>query len=124
MFGRVRNIAVATAAISLGIASSVAVPAPIAPAATPVSEARAPAGQINPWLTLSAMTASTSSVSAIGAAQGEAAAVGWPNIAPLSVVLGSIATSIYILLDEDKDNGNGSAMVQGLGLRPTPLSPA
>ena len=123
MLGCARKIAAAAAAISLGVTSSVA--ATVVPAARPANQALdvpAPAATPNQWLTLSMMTASTS-VTATAQAEGDVVeAVSWPHTAPLSVVLATIATAIYILLEED--DGNGSAIVQGVGLTPTPLSPA
>lgn len=123
MLGCVRKIAVVAAAISLGTVSGVAAPAPAAPAAQAL-EFGNPASQANAWLTLSAMTASAPGASETAAPQEGTAVSSWPHVVPLSVVLGTIATSIYVLIDDEKNNPDGSAIVQGMGLRPTPLSPA
>ena len=128
MLGCVRKLAAVVAAVSLLSGSGAAVAAQAALAPAPTTEASTPEPDANPWLTLSAMTASSTSVSAAAAAQGESVPTSWPHIAPLSVVLGTIATAIYILLDSDDDNGDagrdGRVVLPGLGLRPTPLSPA
>lgn len=125
MLGCARKITAAGAAISLGVASSVVASAPSAPAAAPASANAAPASHANPWLTLSAMTVSSSSASAAAAAQGEIAAVAWPHIVPLSVVLGTVASAIYLVRDPDNSSRERTdGIVPGLGLSPTPLSPA
>ena len=124
MLGCGRKLAAFAAAISLLAGSGAAVAAHPTRAPAPTPEATVPARTADPWLMLSMMTASSSNASAAEAAQGENVPISWPHIVPLSVVLGTIATAIYILLDEDSHNRNGTNVIMpGLGLRPTPLSP-
>lgn len=124
MLGCGRKLAACAAAISLLSGTGAAVAAQVSRAPAPALEANAQAQPANPWLTLSAMTASSSATSTTEAATGEAVQVGWPHIAPLSVVLGTIATAIYILLDEDNNKRDETTIIHGIGLSPTPLSPA
>lgn len=124
MLGCGRKLAAFAAAVSLLVGSGAAFAAQPTRAPAPISEASAPATGADPWLTLSAMTVSSSSASAAAATQGESVPISWPHIAPLSVVLGTIATAIYILLDDDNGSRDGSGIGPALGLRPTPLSPA
>ena len=113
MLGCGRKLAAFVAALSLMSGTGAAVAAQPNRAPAPALEATAPARTADPWITLSTMTASSANASA-AAAQGESVPVSWPHFAPLSVVLGTIATAIYILLGDDDDRG----------LRPTPISPA
>ena len=125
MLGCVRKLAAFVAAISLLSASGAAVAAQASRPAEQMPVAKAQARIADPWLTLSTMTASSSSTTAMATSQGEAVPVSWPHIVPLSVVLGTIATAIYILLDDGNDNHNGTGgIAPALRLRPTPLSPA
>lgn len=76
------------------------------PASTPQPTAQqaAAATTTNPWLALSAMTSSSSTASVAAAAQGDDGP-GFPPIAPLVVILGTIALAIWILVhDEDDDD--------------------
>ena len=123
MLGCGRKLAAFAAAVSLLAGSSAAAVAQATRAPAPVTEAPAPPPGTDPWLTLSAMTVSSSTVSA-AAAQGESVPVSWPHFVPLSGVLGTIATAIYILLDDDNGSRDGGGIGPALGLRPTPLSPA
>lgn len=125
MLGCGRKLAACAAAISLLSGTGAAVAAQAIRAPAPVRAVTVQARTADPWLTLSAMTASSSNTSATVAGQSEAVPVGWPHIVPLSVVLGTIATAIYILLDDDKNSSNGNRGIgPALGLRPAPLSPA
>ena len=116
MLGSLRGTAAAIAAVSILVGTSVATAAPVARAPAPSSIASAPT--VDPWLTLSAMTGSSSDAAAVLAAKqdddDDDVAAGWPPLASLTVILGTIGTAIYILLDDD-DSNNGD---------PIPLSPA
>ena len=93
--------ATAVAMIAVPTGSIASAPASVASQAA-VQQANA-AASTNPWLTLSAMTGSSSSASAAAAAaaQGEAGP-DFPPIAPLVVILGTIALGVWILLKDDK----------------------
>jgi len=69
------------------------------------------------------MTTSSSAASVAAAAQGEHGK-GFPAIAPLAVILATIATGVYILLKDD--DGDGRRFVEGLAggsLFGEPISP-
>lgn len=72
-----------------------------APAAVPQPTAQQAgiAASANPWLALSAMTSSSSSA-ATAAAQGDNG-VDFPPIAPLAVILGTIALAVWILAHDE-----------------------
>ena len=114
MLGCGRKLAAFAAAVSLLVGSGATVAAQPIRAPAPVADVTAQASDANPWLTLSAMTASSANASAAAAEPDESVPVSWPHVVPLSVVLGTIGTAIYILLDDGNDRG----------LRPTPISPA
>ena len=100
MSGIGRNITAAAAAISLCIVPTAAI------AATPVASAAAApvaAAPVNPWLALSAMTTSSSAVSSAAAAQGEDGDGGVP-ILPLAVILATIGVAVYILVKDDSSD--------------------
>lgn len=101
MTGIVSEIIVLVGAVALATSSVVSsAPAPTSTGPAPVTMAH----DANPWLTLSAMTTSSSSASA-AAAPGEAGSeIGFPPAAPLTAILATIATAIYILLDDDRGN--------------------
>jgi hypothetical protein len=81
-------------------AGSIAAAQPAIPSPT-VQQASA-AAATNPWLALSAMTSSSGAASA-AATQGDAT-VGPPPVAPLMVILGTIALAVWILIgDNDGD---------------------
>jgi hypothetical protein len=86
--------AVPTAAIAASPAAPVAMPA----TAVPASQTAAPT---SPWLTLSAMTTSSSAATAAAAAEDYDDGPGWPPIAPLIVILATIAVAIYIVTKDD-----------------------
>jgi CubicO group peptidase (beta-lactamase class C family) len=98
MSGFARKLTAAAIAMSL-----LAVPTgAIAGAAPPTA---APTASASPWVKLSAMT-STSSSAAAAAVQGEDGP-GFPPIAPLVVILGTIALAVYILTKDDDDEDLG-----------------
>lgn len=103
MSGFARKLTAAAVATSLlAVSTSAIAAAPAAPrAASPTATASA-----NPWLTLSAMTSTSSSAATAAAAQGEEGP-GFPPIAPLIVILGTIALGVYILTKNDDDDDLG-----------------
>jgi len=102
MLGFGRKLTAAAVAMSLCAVPTVAIGAtPAAPAAVPQASV-----QGNPWLTLSAMTTSSSATTAAVAGQGNDGP-GFPPIAPLAVILATIAAAIYIAVN----NGNGHVSV-------------
>jgi hypothetical protein len=112
MLGNFRVLPAVLAAALLVASTSAAAAVPAAPASVhdnaPVSLAA------NPWLTLSAMTGSSSSVAIAVAAQEEGRPGTWPPLASLTAILATIGTAIYILLDDDDSNN----------VQLQPLSPA
>lgn len=103
MSGIVRKITAAAIAASLTVVPTGAIAAsPAAPTAAPAASAT-PA---NPWLALSAMT-STSSSAASAAALQDDDGPGFPPIAPLIVILGTIALAVYILTKDDDGDDLG-----------------
>ena len=107
MSGFGRKITAAAIAVSLCAVPTAAIGAAPSPAAPPVA-----AAPTNPWLTLSAMTTSSSAATSATAAQGYDGGSGFPPAVPLAVILATIAMAIYILTRDD-DDGNLS-----------PISPA
>ena len=96
MLGFGRKLTTVAVALSL-----CAVPAAAfgATTAAPVTAPQSAAAPTNPWLTLSAMTTNSSAVTAAVAAEGDDRP-GFPPTAPLVVILATIATAIYILLED------------------------
>ena len=85
--------------------------------AAPIASTQAAAVPASPWLTLSALTTGSSaatSAAVAAAAEDNDNGPGWPPIAPLVVILATIAAMVYILV---KDNGHG-------GFHLTPVSPS
>lgn len=110
MSGFGRKFTAAAIAVSLCAAPTAAIgAAPVAP----VAATQSAAAPVSPWLTLSAMTTSSSAATTAAAAQGYDDGPGWPPIAPLAVILATVAAMVYILV---KDH-NGHFHFQ-------PLSPA
>lgn len=105
MSGIVRRVTAAFVAASL-----IAVPTS-AIAAKSTAPATAPAvrtAPVSPWLQLSAMTSTSSSAATAVAAQDyDDDGPGFPPIAPLVVILGTIALAIYILTKDDGDDDLG-----------------
>jgi hypothetical protein len=105
MTGFVRKLTATAAAIALvavptaGIAAAQTTPRPAA--------TQAAAAPVSPWLTLSAMTSSSSSAASTAALQYEDEGPGFPPIAPLIVILGTIALGVYILTKDDDDDDLG-----------------
>jgi hypothetical protein len=111
MAGFGRKVTAAAVAMSLCAVPTVAI------GATP-SASGAPAAvsaTSSSWLTLSAMTSSSSAATAAAAAQGDGDGSGFPPIAPLVVILATIAAAVYILVKDD-DGGHVNL--------PIPVSPA
>lgn len=104
-----RKITAAAIAISLCAVPTAAIGASPSPAAVPVA-----AAPTNPWLTLSAMTTSSSAATSATATaeQGYDDGLAFPPAVPLVVILATVAMAIYILTRDD-DDGNLS-----------PISPA
>ena len=117
MLGCGRKLAAFAAAYSLVAGSCAAVAAQAVPAPAPISVATAPANGANPWLTLSAMTTSSTNLSKAATEQSEPVAVGWPPEPSLLVMLATIATTVYVVLKNDDGGGR-------LGILPLPISPA
>lgn len=105
MPGIVRRVTAAIVAGSLVAVSSGAIAASPAPPAAATPAATTPA---NPWVALSAMT--TSSSAANTALRHEEGHMGFPPIAPLIVILGTIALGIYIVTKDDDDDPLGSSV--------------
>ncbi len=104
MPGIVRRITAAAVAASLIAVPTAAIAAsPVAPRTAAPTASATPT---NPWLTLSAMT-STSSSAANSAALQDDEGPGFPPIAPLIVILGTIALGVYILTKDDDDDPLG-----------------
>ena len=113
MSGFGRKITAAAVALSLCAVPTAAIGAtPVAP----VVVAQTVAPPTSSWLTLSAMTTSSSAASA-AAAQADEGGPGFPPIAPLIVILATIAAAIYIAA---KGSGNGEFHLR----LPPPVSPA
>lgn len=104
MSGFARKLTAAAIATSLLAVSTGAIAA--APAANRAAAPTATATPTNPWLTLSAMTSTSSSAARAAALQDEDGP-GFPPIAPLIVILGTIALAVYILTKDDDDEPLG-----------------
>ena len=104
MPGFVRKITAAAVAASLmAVPTGVIAAAPGAPGAAPAAATAAPA---NPWLALSAMTSTSSTAATAAAAQGEEG-IGFPPIAPLIVIVGTIILGIWIITRDGDDDEDG-----------------
>jgi len=141
--GRTITAVIVAAALPAAAIAAVPVPSP-----QPTAQQAAAAASTNPWLALSAMTAGgTASAAAIAGARDDYDdcdrsssqddddddGCGVVPIAPLSVVLGTIALGVWILVhdqsEDSRGNNNGSSNGGLLGgfinpLTPTPISPA
>lgn len=96
-----RKITALAVAGSMCVVPTAAIGASRPAAAAPAPVAVAPA---SPWVALSAMTASSSAASA-AAAQDIDEGPGFPPIAPLLVIVATIAAAIYIATRND-DHGH------------------
>src|SRR5262245_4682692 len=112
MSGFGRKFTAAAVAISLCAVPSAAI-ATTQPAS--VATTTAAAVPVSPWLTLSALSGNASAATAAAAAQGDEGP-GFPPIAPLVVILLTIAGAIYILAHND----HGHVRVN----LPEPVSPS
>jgi hypothetical protein len=112
MSGLMRGLTAAVVAVSLCSVSTAAISASPAP---PVAVAPASAVTPNAWLTLSAMTSSSSAATA--AADDYNDGVGFPPWPVLAVILATIAVGIYILVKDDNDDLD-------IDFNPEPVSPA
>lgn len=94
-----RNLTAAAAIISLCSVSTVALAStPAGPGiGRPAPVASGPSSQ---WITLSAMTTGSSAASTATDDQVETN-IGFPPVAPLVVILATIATTVYLLLRDD-----------------------
>ena len=101
MSGILRKVTAAAIAASLTVVPTGAIAA--APTAAAPAATTTPA---NPGLALSAMT-STSSSAATAAALQDDDGPGFPPIAPLIVILGTIALAVYILTKDDDGDDLG-----------------
>ncbi|MCL6697356.1 hypothetical protein LZ496_00930 [Sphingomonas sp. NSE70-1] len=109
-----RLCAVITAVAVVAVPTGSIAAAPPTPA--PKVQQAAAAASTNPWLTLSAMTGSSSSAAAAtAAAANDGGEAGFPPLAPLMVMLGTIALGVWILVHDD--NGHFS-------IQQEPVSPA
>ena len=97
MSGFGRKITAAAIAISLCAVPTAAIGAAPAPAAIVPVSTTAPA---SPWLTLSAMTGSSSAATA-AALRHEEGHAGFPPLPVLAVILATIAVAIWILVKDD-----------------------
>ena len=103
MSGIARRITATAVAASLVVVPSGAIAA--SPAAPRTAAPTASTAPTNPWVTLSAMTSTSSS--AANAALQDDEGPGFPPIAPLIVILGTIALAVYILTKDDDDDPLG-----------------
>ena len=107
MSGIMRKLtATAIAAALIAVPTGAIAASSARPVAAPQAATGAPA---NPWLALSAMTSTSSSAASAAALQDDDRGPGFPPIAPLIVILGTIALAVYILTKDDEDG-------DGLGL--------
>ena len=100
--GRARKLTAAAVATALMVVPTGAI-ASTQPAPSVVTQQAAAAPAANPWLTLSAMT--TTSGAANAAALQDDDGIGFPPLVPLAIILATIALAIWILLDDDDDDG-------------------
>lgn len=98
MSGLTRKLTSAAVAAALTLVPAGAFASTPSPTAAPVTAI--PAG--NPWLTLSAMT-STSSTASAAALRHEEGHAGFPPLVPLAIILATIAVAIWIAVDDDED---------------------
>lgn len=95
--------------LAVAIAGSLCVVPTASIAATPVAAPAAPAAAAapaDPWLALSAMTTSSSAVTTAAAARHTEDHRAFP-ILPLILILATIAVGVWILLDDDDDKSLG-----------------
>jgi hypothetical protein len=97
MSGLARKLTSAAVAAGLTLVPAGAFASPPAPSAAPAAATAA-----NPWLTLSAMT-STSSTASAAALRHEEGHAGFPPLVPLAIILATIAVAIWIAVDDDED---------------------
>lgn len=96
-----RKVTAAAIAASLTAVPTGAIAAsPAAPTAAPAASSTS----ANPWVALSAMTSTSSSATA---ALQDDDGPGFPPIAPLIVILGTIALAVYILTKDDDGDDLG-----------------
>ena len=98
MSGLARKLTSAAVAAGLTLVPAGAFASQPAPTAAPVAATPATG---NPWLTLSAMT-STSSTASAAALRHEEGHAGWPPLVPLAIILATIAVAIWIAVDDDE----------------------
>ncbi|HYC95258.1 MAG TPA: hypothetical protein VEB39_06115 [Sphingomicrobium sp.] len=92
--------AAAIATSLLAVPTGAIAAAPAAPRA-----AAATASASNSWVKLSAMTSTSSSAATAAAAQDyDGEGPGFPPIAPLVVILGTIALAVYIMTKDDESD--------------------
>lgn len=99
MSGFVQKMTTAAVVAGLTLVPAGAFASTPAPAAAPVAATAAPT---DPWLTLSAMTSTSSSASA-AALRHEEGHAGFPPLVPLAIILATIAVAIWIAVDDDED---------------------
>ena len=97
MSGFARKLTSAAVVAGLALVPAGAFATAPAPAAKPSAATTAPA---DPWLTLSAMTSTSSSATA-AALRHEEGHAGWPPVVPLAIILATIAVAIWIAVDDD-----------------------
>lgn len=97
MLGQLRSCCAIAIVVSLIVAPSGALAAGQT-AAQPIGAAQS-AAPVSPWLTLSAMTSTSSEATAAAAAQQENVE-GAPPTSSLSVIMSTIALAIWILLED------------------------
>ena len=103
MSGLARKFTAASVAATLVAVPTGAIAATPAPVSQPATQQAAAAASANPWLVLSAMTSSSSSTATAAAAQDDSGP-GFPPIAPLIVILGTIGLAIWILVSDDSSS--------------------
>lgn len=108
MYGPARKITTAAIALALCTVPTGAIAAKAgAKGAESTATAVAPPAS-NPWITLSAMTSSSTAASSAAAQGYEEEGVGFPPLPVLAVILATIGVAIYILVaDDDDDDGIG-----------------
>ena len=104
MLGILRTVTAAAVAASLVAVPTGAIAA--APAAPRTATPAATSPQASTWVKLSAMTSTSTSASTAVALQDDDGP-GFPPIAPLIVILGTIALAVYILTKDDDDEPLG-----------------
>jgi hypothetical protein len=117
-----RSVTAVALASSLCSVSTAAVAAPATQSAV-TSAAPVAAAPSNPWLTLSAISNNSAAASAALTARDDSGP-GFPPIAPLAVILATIAVGVYILVKDDGGSHRSDLVGGLLSLAGVSVSPA